>query len=279
MNTAYLKITVSSPEDLREAAIAWLAELPFEAFSETPEGIEAYIPSHLYDESATRAVLEPLFSPVDLLTELMPRQNWNEDWEKAYPPVQVPPLCQVLADFHDPEPGYEYTIRIQPQMSFGTGHHETTRLMMQQAARVPLTGARVLDMGCGTGILGILSAKMGAREVVAIDNDPWCVENTAENLRRNDLHNFDVRLGDATILPGTGSFDFIFANINLVILQADMEAYVAQLAPGGHLAISGFFAEDAELLTSHGYRLGLDAVHTAFEGRWSSILFAYQPAE
>ncbi len=262
---------VTTPESLREPVIAWLAELGFEAFEELDEGVDAYIQANLFDESATRRVLFPLIGEPQWVISRIEPQNWNAVWEKAYDPVYVAGFCQVIADFHAPQPGYPYTLRIQPQMSFGTGHHETTRLMLQQLSGLSVKGNRVLDMGCGTGILAIMAAIMEASEVTAIDFDPWCVENTRENLSRNSCEHVAVALGDAARLQEEGSFEIILANINRSVLVADMETYVAHLTPQGQLVLSGFFQEDAPVLLAEAAKYGLSLTQSLQEGRWASL--------
>ena len=173
--------------------------------------------------------------------------NWNEEWEKNFDPIEVDGLCEVRAPFHKSS-GLEYDIVIEPKMSFGTGHHETTHMMIKHLLKLDLTDKKTLDMGCGTGVLAILAEKKGAQPIDAIDIDNWCYLNSQENAMRNDCKHIEVKEGDATLLVGQ-SYDVIIANINRNILMQDIPTYSDCLDVGGVLLLSGFYTEDIPLIS------------------------------
>ena len=179
---------------------------------------------------------------------MITRQNWNAEWEKNFQPLLIAERVSVRAPFHPKPEGIEYDIVIMPRMSFGTGHHETTALMIENQLGVDHAGKRVLDMGCGTGILAIMAAQLGAREVLAVDVEPWTVENAADNAAENNCRNIECRLGGAEVLAGEAPFDLILANINRNVLLEDMHAYAALLPSGSAYSVqwllSGGFSQD-----------------------------------
>ena len=244
-----------------EILIAQLSEMGFESFVENENGIRAYIQAQLFN-------LE-LFEQIKLLTipnvdidfkhNLIKDQNWNETWEKNYfEPIIVKDKCLIRSTFHKNTPETEFEILIDPKMSFGTGHHETTFLMLEEILELDLQDKTILDMGCGTGVLAILSDKKGANSVDAIDIDEWCFNNSLENIKLNSSINIKVQQGDKKLL-GNKSYDIIYANINKNILLADIHVYVANINKGGSLLLSGFYTEDFsdinKLATSDGLKL------------------------
>ncbi|GAB4406398.1 MAG: 50S ribosomal protein L11 methyltransferase [Bacteroidia bacterium] len=254
-----------------EPVQALLAEIGFEAFEDQPDGTSAYVPVTQFDRERLEdclTVLETGLPPLSVHHHA--RINWNARWEADYPSVYVDSFCQIVPSFRAPLPGYAHTIIIDPKMSFGTGHHETTRLMIRQLARLAPAGQQVLDMGCGTGVLGILAARMGAAAVTAIDIDPWSVENCGENILLNDTPQVQVLLGDASALP-TQTFDLILANINRNVLLADLPAYVNRLAKEGILVISGFYERDVPVLLQTCEALGLKPDHALGDNDWTSL--------
>ncbi len=242
-----------------EILVAELGEAGFESFTESESGLTAFIqkadwnPDILGDIQILRSD-EVRFS---MESEEIEQVNWNEEWEKNFSPIQVDGLVSVRAPFHE-NPGLEYDIVIEPKMSFGTGHHETTFLMIRHLLDMDLRGKSVLDMGCGTGILAIFSEMKGATDLDAIDIDPWCYENAVENVGRNSCRHISVFEGDSSLLQGK-KYDVIIANINRNILLRDMERYASSLNPGGTLLLSGFYTEDIGQIdacaTRHGLRL------------------------
>ncbi len=243
--TDYLQLRFTLPAELCEVAMALLAESACEAFEETDAGLCAYVPAPAYDPVLVQELLSPLsLAAGDPVVTPVAARNWNAEWEAQVAAVQVGDFCQVVPTFREPEAGFRHTLRIDPKMSFGTGQHETTRLMLRQLSHLDLHGLRVLDAGTGTGVLGILASKMGAASVFATDIDPWSYENARENLALNDITNMEVQLGDASVLPLGQPFDLILANINRNALLQELPAYQPHLHAGGKVIISGIYEAD-----------------------------------
>ena len=258
MNYIEYDFTVTPIELGVEILVAELAEVGFESFVDTPTGVKAYIPKNLWRED----VLED----VSLLE--------NEEWEKNFSPIVVEDICTVRANFH-PEPSTPYDIVITPKMSFGTGHHETTYMMLQQLIPLSLERIKVLDMGCGTGILAIMTALRGARDITAIDIDPWCVENATENVQQNNCSFIIVKEGDASAIAGE-KYNLILANINRNILLSDIPAYAQDLLPEGILLVSGFYLEDLPAIQERCREVGLTFVSYIERNNWVSAKFQRQ---
>jgi ribosomal protein L11 methyltransferase len=246
-------------EWLRDVLMAQLAETGFESFTETTTGMEAFIPVAAFHEADVFNLLktyEENFS-FRVSKELIKSQNWNEVWEKNYfKPLVVGGECLVRAPFHKDFPQCKYEIVIEPNMAFGTGNHETTSMMLEAILKENLTGKKVLDMGCGTGILGILASMKGAAEITAIDINEWSVKGTHENAAFNHIKNLRVKKGDAALL-GDEKFDFIFANIHKNVLIKDIPVYSKCLNQNGRLFISGFYTEDIPELKAKAKEVGL----------------------
>ena len=273
----YIQVRVQLPDSYKELAVAWLSEVGYEGFDESEVGrLDAYISEAAFEPSHLESVLSQLAIPaVTWSTAQIPAQNWNSVWESAYSPVSIAPFCQVVSTFHleqnlvDPT-DCSYTIVIDPKMSFGTGHHETTRLMIQMMERIKIEGLSVLDMGCGTGVLGILAAKMGARRVKGIDIDPWSVENSTENISLNSIHGMSISQGDVSALEEQ-KFDLILANINMGVLKRDIPLYAQHLTPGGQLLISGFYPENEPELLSIAEEASLEKENSLIENDWMGL--------
>ena len=269
--------TQPATEAAHDVLAAVLGEVGFESFVEQEEALAAYIQTALYEESALQSALAEFPLPDTEITYTCTEaedKDWNEEWEKNFfQPIVIGDRCVVHSTFHTDVPAAEYDILINPQMAFGTGHHETTSLVMGELLEAPLAGQTVLDMGCGTSILAILSRMRGARHCTAIDIDEWCVRNSLENIALNGVDGIEVFQGDASSLTDKGPFDWVIANINRNILLADMQHYVARMAPQGHLLISGFYTDDIPLLQAEAERLGLRVVHHREKNRWACLLF------
>ncbi len=238
--------------------ISALADEGYDSFEETPNGFKAFVQKDLFKEEVVSSLKEQYQNEVELTysVEDLPDVNWNANWESSFSPIEVGDWCVVKAPFHNITKKFKYEIIIEPKMSFGTGHHQTTFLMMQEMKDIDWQNKRVLDMGSGTGILAILAEKMGARDIVAIDIDEWAYENCVENLEKNNCTHIEVLKGDVTSIDNKG-FDIILANINRNILLADMEEYVKSLSTNGLLIISGFLLQDVEVLKDKITSLGL----------------------
>ena len=273
MNYIEYDFTVSPTEMGAEILMAELAEVGFDSFEDTPTGIKAYIPKDSWNEHILQDIYllsNPEFTISYQITEIE-QVNWNEEWEKNFSPIVVEDLCTVRANFH-PVPNTRYDIVITPKMSFGTGHHETTYMMLQQLLPLSLEGAKVLDMGCGTGILAIMAALRGARDITAIDIDPWCVENATENVQQNDCSFITIKEGDVSLITGE-QYNLILANINRNILLSDIPAYTQALLPQGLLLVSGFYEEDLPAIKEKCQEVGLTYLSHIERNRWVSAKF------
>lgn len=269
-----------SSVDAQDVLSAVLAEVGFDSFVPTESGCNpllAYIKQSDADAEALEAALENFPMPDTVVTYTqaeVPDKNWNEEWEKNYfQPLLVDGRCVVASTFHKDVPDAEHLILINPRMSFGTGHHATTSQMLSEILATDLAGKRVLDMGCGTSILAILARQRGAREVLAIDYDEWCVENSKENIELNGLDNIEVRLGDASALVNEKPFDVVLANINRNILLHDMAHYVAVMRSGATIFMSGFFVDDTPLLEKAAKQHGLRLLRCRDRDRWACMAF------
>lgn len=275
MKYVELCCSISNPsDDIVDILVAELAELGYDSFNTEGSELLAYIPEASFVESDVRVVLSK-YLPADgfkLSWESMPDKNWNEVWESNFEPIVIDDRCSIRAPFHTNLPKTTFEIVIEPKMSFGTGHHATTHQMVEFVLDNEFKGLRVLDMGCGTGILAILAAMKGASHVLAIDNDDWAFENAEENVARNAPGKVDVKLGDAGLL-GSEYFDVILANINRNILFADMESYVDVLVSGGLLFLSGILIEDIPVIINCAVGLGLTPFEQKDRKGWVALSF------
>ncbi len=252
MNKNYLEITWPNylPQDESEILISFLFDIGFEAFQEEEHAFKAYIDSAVFNEIMFVETLSQVPVNSDLSNyqiSLMPEKNWNEDWESHFTPVSIAGTITVRAPFHNISVQTPYEIIIQPKMSFGTGHHETTSGMLEMMLQVDFRNKKVIDMGSGTGILAVFAEKLGALSVTAIDNDPVCIDNSKEIFLLNNSKNIDVLLGDANSLKNMNT-DVILANINRNILLSDIRMYSEILKKGGLLMMSGFYKHDLDLI-------------------------------
>lgn len=274
----YLEFTFQtspSGETVHDVLSAVLAEVGFDSFIPSDDEVKAYIKADAYNEESLKQSLSDFPMPDVRVTYTYTQaedKDWNEEWEKNfYDPLVVDDRCVVHCTFHKDIPSAEYDIVIDPRMSFGTGHHATTRGMMRYLLEMDIRDKRVLDMGCGTGILAILARMRGAADVLAIDNDEWCVSNSIENLKLNHVEGITVELGDAATLKGRGSFELIIANINRNILLQDMACYAENLAMGGDLLLSGFYVEDIPVINATAASLGLRLEGARQENNWAAL--------
>lgn len=276
MSYTELVISVTPPgEETNSILIAQLSELGFESFMEDDKGFRAYIKSNK-DFSAEQAI-ESLFLPegvsINFEVNSIADKNWNEVWESNFEPILVDNKCLVRASFHTNFPKTDYEIVIDPKMSFGTGHHQTTHLMINALLNTDVNGLTVLDMGCGTGVLAILAEMKGAANVVAIDNDEWAYRNSLENVTENKCTKTEVLLGDAALLAGK-HFDLIIANINLNILLNDLTTYKSSLNVNGKLFMSGILRSDVNTLIQASEMLGLKHQETFYRDDWAMVSFS-----
>jgi ribosomal protein L11 methyltransferase len=267
----YIELNCSLPAGeiaFAEILMARLGELGFESFQETSEGLLAYIPAHDFDPSILNTEeLWPADIEVNYTWRTVPDENWNAVWESNFEPVTIAGRCHIRAPFHPVRSDMEFEIVIEPKMSFGTAHHETTSQMIEVLLDADLAGKNVLDMGCGTGVLAILAAMRRAAEVTAIDNDEWAYHNALENVIRNKQPGINVYQGDAGMLENM-KFDVIIANINRNILLSDMQSYVNCLDSGGLLLMSGFYREDLQLITEKAAALNMRHTDHRVKNNW-----------
>jgi ribosomal protein L11 methyltransferase len=275
MDKIYISYTfVLSPiEPAREILIAELGMANFESFVETDNGFIAYIQEDVWHE----AILDDIYLlksedfDIEYTKENIAQTNWNSEWEKNFDPIFVNNKVSIRAPFHK-KPEAEYDIIIEPKMSFGTGHHETTHLMVQHLLELDLVNKEVLDMGCGTSILAILSEMRGAKAIDAIDIDNWCYVNSLENTARNNCKNITVYEGDASLLINK-KYDLIIANINRNILLNDIETYTNCLDNGGVLLLSGFYEEDIPLIDAAASKNGLKLQEYKNRNNWVAVKY------
>lgn len=275
MDAIYIEYTfeVQPKEPATEILIAQLGFVGFESFVENDHGVIAYIQKPDWNES----ILEDVFIlnseefSIQYDYKEVAQTNWNAEWEKNFDPIQVDGLVSIRAPFHE-NPNLEYDIVIEPKMSFGTGHHETTHMMVQHLIDLDLKNKKVLDMGCGTGILAIFAEMKGAQPLDAIDIDHWCYENSIENAERNDCRHISVYEGDAALLEGK-EYDVIIANINRNILLKDMRTYTHCLRNNGTLLLSGFYQEDIPLIDEEVTQHGLKFAKKIVRNNWVALRY------
>ncbi|WGH75197.1 50S ribosomal protein L11 methyltransferase [Tenacibaculum tangerinum] len=275
MDNIYIEYTfkTSPKEPTTEILIAELGGVGFESFVENEDGVVAYIQKNDW----TPTILEDVFVlnskefSIQYEHKEIEQTNWNAEWEKNFNPIQVDNLVSIRAPFHE-NPNLPYDIVIEPKMSFGTGHHETTHMMVQHLLNIDVTGKKVLDMGCGTGILAIFAEMKGAQPIDAIDIDSWCYENSIENVKRNRCKHISVYEGDAALLEGK-KYDIIIANINRNILLNDMQTYTSCLNEKGVLLLSGFYSEDIPVIDNEVSKYGLTLKNTIKRNNWVALQY------
>ena len=275
MDNIYIEYNfkLSPKEPTTEILIAELGSVGFESFVENEDGVTAYIQKAAW----TADILAPVFVlssgefAIEYTQSEVAQTNWNAEWEKNFNPIQVDELVSIRAPFHE-NPNLKYDIVIEPKMSFGTGHHETTHMMVQHLLQLDLKDKKVLDMGCGTGILAIFAEMKGAKPLDAIDIDTWCYENSIENVERNDCKNISVYEGDASLLTSK-KYDVIIANINRNILLMDMEVYANCLNENGVLLLSGFYKEDIPTIDAAVAKCGLKLEATIQRNNWVALKY------
>ena len=275
MSNIYLgyHFTIKPLELGSEILIAELGEKAFESFIETETGISAFVQKDLWNEAILEDI-QILSNPefeISYTFEEIEQVNWNEEWEKNFEPIDVDGKCHVRAPFHE-KTNAEFDIVIEPKMSFGTGHHETTHMMIQHLLETDLVGKKTLDMGCGTAILAILAEMKGAQPIDAIDIDNWCYLNSIENAERNNCKHISVYEGEASLLVGK-KYDVIIANINRNILLNDMQQYVDCLNENGILFLSGFYTEDFQVISESCTSKGLTYVKQFERNNWVALKF------
>ena len=275
MDNIYISYTfkIHPKEPATDILVAELGEVGFESFVETEDGMIAYIQQTDWNEN----VLDDIFIldsgefSISYEMEVIEQTNWNSEWEKNFNPIQVDDLVSIRAPFHE-NPNLKYDIVIEPKMSFGTGHHETTHMMVQHLLELDLTNKKTLDMGCGTGILAIFAEMKGAKPIDAIDIDNWCYQNSIENVERNNCSNISVFEGEASLLVNK-KYDVIIANINRNILLNDMHTYMNCLNENGTLLLSGFYKEDITIIDAEVSKYNCKLDKTIERNNWVALKY------
>jgi len=257
---------LENPDVFRDIFIAELALNGFEGFVETEKGFLAYTNTTINP----REYLSKYDTGYQFIVKEIEEENWNKTWESQIQPLEIDDFIYIKTSFH-PDKDFPLVITIDPKMSFGTGHHETTYLMIQQMLNLSFKDKTVLDMGAGTGVLAILAHQFGARPVYAVDNDKWAYENMLENFAKNQAQSVQAYYGDAELLEKFPRFDIILANINRNILLNDMHKYIQKLNNGGRLVLSGFYQEDVPLLLNEAKKYGMIFEKQLQKNDWISL--------
>lgn len=268
-------LLVKCDPEFSDILIAELSEANFDTFLENETGFEAYVEGDGYDKAKVEAIrlkYEAKVTPLEFSITTIAKKNWNEEWEKSFSPIVVDGRCVIRAAFHQPDKPFPYEIIITPKMSFGTGHHQTTYLMVKNMLDIDHRDKRVMDAGCGTAVLSILASKLGAAAVEAFDIDDWSVENGNENTEINQCHNIRIQQGTIAEVGLSGKFDIILANINKNVLLAEIKLYAGYLNRGGLLLLSGFFTEDIPDLLETAAHYNLREIHRDERENWAALL-------
>ena len=262
-----------STDMVRDILVAELGAIFFESFVHTDEGLQAYIQESDFNLSTVQDlyIFDNIDFEISMQVKVIAQQNWNAEWEKSFSPINIMGKCMVRAPFHDKE-DIDYDILIEPKMSFGTGHHETTFQMISHLLDINVHEMRVLDMGCGTGVLAILACMKGAKSITAIDIDEWAFKNTLENVRKNKCSQIIVKQG-GTEQMGYLYYDLILANINRNILIHDMEAYVQSMSSGSRIIFSGFYTSDIRFINEKARESGLRLLRQSEKNLWASLVY------
>lgn len=259
---------------ISDILVAQLAELGYHSFINTDEGIKAYIEEKNFNHNdVVYLPISPIFQDIlEVNYRAIKDKNWNEEWEKNFSPVKVGDECIIRAPFHEVNESFPHEIIIEPKMSFGTGHHATTDLMIQEILPLDFSNKKVLDMGCGTGILSILASQKNAKEIWAIDNDEWAYNNSKENIEKNEVKDVNLLLGDARVIPDI-TFDIILANINRNILLSDIPAYSKHIKKNGILILSGIYSNDLNAIRERAEKQKFQLDHKNIKDHWITVYF------
>lgn len=267
----YILLTIDCEPEMNELLIAELGAVGFEGFLETDTGFEAYLPEPEFNETSSNEIFERYhIKPEQVYKKTMPQQNWNAVWESSFEPVEISEQLLIRAPFHKVEKSYPYVLTIQPKTSFGTGHHETTFLIMKLMLQMEFNNKQVFDYGSGTGILAILASRLGSKNIYANDIDEWAADNIFENTTLNQVTNIEFKKGDLSSVPDI-KFDIILANINRNILMDSFYLLSKKLKPDGSLLISGFYESDLQDLLAEAGNQGLSMKHKETLNNWCTV--------
>lgn len=272
----YIEVKLNINPEFSDIFMAELGEIGYETFTEEPEGLNAYITEDIFSEDALDEIMERYLAmtPISYSFLTLEKKNWNEEWEKNYEPILTANgKVRVRANFHEPDPTVEYELLINPKMSFGTGHHETTSMVLELQMDINHQQKKVLDVGCGTGILAIFADKLGASEIAGFDIEEWAAENARENVVLNDCHDIVIRQGTIEDEPAI-QYDIILANINRNILIRDIPQYINFMKPtDSQLIVSGFYQKDIADIEKVANAVGLNKVKSVHKNDWAAIIF------
>jgi ribosomal protein L11 methyltransferase len=265
-------IEIEKSEVFSDIVVARLNEIEFETFLENENGVRCYIQAILFDKKKLDIELDKIkkFTKLNFNINHVAQKNWNEEWEKNFKPVQINSNCLIRSEFHKNNGNFKDEIIITPKMSFGTGHHETTFLMINELYNLDLNDKLILDMGSGTGVLSIVASKKGAKQVVGIDIDEWAFQNSIDNAKLNNTENISFLHGDINLIENQ-NFDIILANINRNIIEKDIEVYYDYLVKNGDLLISGFLEEDIDFIINLSVNNRFNVINKKNKGQWSMV--------
>jgi len=261
----YYKISITATAEIRDIVIAILSQSNYNGFEENDFGFKTFIPEAEYEEATIKKLAEQF--DFSYKVKLIPNQNWNKVWESNFQPIQINDFCGIRADFHPTFSDVKHEITINPKMAFGTGHHETTLSMIEVMQDLDFQGKKVFDYGCGTGILAILAAKMGANPILAIDYDPLSYENTKENCLKNNIEQVETRVGELSQVDDD-EFDIILANINRNVILNSLPSLFLKTKETGQVLISGFLETDLALMTETVKKIGFSIAKVVQKGEW-----------
>ena len=265
-------IKIEKSEVFSDIVVARLNEIEFESFLENDNGVRCYIQATLFDKKKLDIELDKIkqYTKLNFNINHVAQKNWNEEWEKNFKPVQINSHCLIRSEFHNNSGNFKDEIIITPKMSFGTGHHETTFLMINELYNLDLNDKSILDMGSGTGVLSIVASKNGAKQVVGIDIDEWAFQNSIDNAKLNNTENISFLHGDIKLIENQ-DFDIILANINRNIIEKDIEEYYNLLSDKGDLLISGFLVEDVDFIINLSINNRFNVINKKNKGQWSMV--------
>jgi ribosomal protein L11 methyltransferase len=271
---SYIEVAIQTDKIFAEIFMAELGEIGFESFVERPDGLDAYVTEALFNEQETKQIFENYANQtaVSYTIKLIPKENWNATWESNFQPISVGTDIYIRADFHPAVSGYKHEIIITPKMSFGTGHHETTFMVMSHQLSMDFTNKKVFDIGCGTGILAILAEKLGASYARGFDIEEWAALNSIENANLNNCSKTSFAQGTIDN-ESPETYDIVLANINRNILMRDVHKYIPYMHSGTELIVSGFYVSDQQAIIDHFAGQGLSFVNAKEKNNWSSLRF------
>lgn len=273
MATLYLEVTFEISAEFSDLIIAELDQYGYDSFQEIETGVQAYILVDDFDEEIIKALQQQYEDVVafDYTVSELENKNWNEEWEKNFEQSIISDQCIVRASFHVPDKEYKYDIVINPRMSFGTGHHATTSMMLLHELDMDIHNKKVLDAGCGTGVLAIMAAKLGAKEVFAYDIDDWSYNNALDNFSLNNTETINISVGEVDVAIQHSSYEVILANINKNVLLQDIQHFAKILQENGYLVLSGFYEKDIEDILDEAKKYNFSLENQKEKDSWVSL--------